>query len=99
MIFVVLFSLNSYLCIYLLVGFYMALSWNEIKERAIAFSKKWADATDENAEAKPFLVDFFNVFGVSDRRVKKFEYKVLKRSGGNGYIDMLWHGNITQHNE
>lgn len=72
----------------------MALSWNEIKERAIAFSKKWADATDENAEAKPFLVDFFNVFGVSDRRVKKFEYKVPKRSGGNGYIDMLWHGNI-----
>lgn len=72
----------------------MALSWNEIKERAIAFSKKWADATDENAEAKPFLVDFFNVFGVSDRRVKKFEYKVPKRSGRNGYIDMLWHGNI-----
>lgn len=72
----------------------MALSWNEIRERAIAFSKKWADATDENAEAKPFLVDFFNIFGVSDRRVNKFEYKVPKRSGGNGYIDMLWKGNI-----
>ena len=72
----------------------MALSWNEIRERAIAFSKKWADATDENAEAKPFLVDFFNVFGVSDRRVNKFEHKVPKRSGGNGYIDMLWKGNI-----
>lgn len=72
----------------------MALSWNEIRERAIAFSKKWADATDENAEAKPFLIDFFNIFGVSDRRVNKFEYKVPKRSGGNGYIDMLWKGNI-----
>lgn len=72
----------------------MALSWNEIKERAITFSKKWSDATDENAEAKPFLVDFFNIFGVSDRRVNKFEYKVPKRSGGNGYIDMLWRGNI-----
>ena len=72
----------------------MALSWNEIRERAIAFSKKWADATDENAEAKPFLVDFFNIFGVSDRRVNKFEHKVPKRSGGNGYIDMLWKGNI-----
>lgn len=72
----------------------MALSWNEIKERAITFSKKWADATNENAEAKPFLVDFFYVFGVSDRRINKFEYKVPKRSGGNGYIDMLWKGNI-----
>ena len=34
----------------------MALSWNEIRERAIAFSKKWADATDENAEAKPLRI-------------------------------------------
>lgn len=72
----------------------MTLSWNEIKDRAIAFSKKWADATDENAEAKPFLIDFFNIFGVSDRRVNKFEYKVPKRSGGSGYIDMLWKGKI-----
>lgn len=72
----------------------MTLSWNEIKDRAIAFSKKWSDATDENAEAKPFLIDFFNIFGVSDRRVNKFEYKVPKRSGGNGYIDMLWKGKI-----
>lgn len=44
----------------------MALSWNEIKERAIAFSKKWEDATNEDSEAKPFLIDFFNVFGVSN---------------------------------
>lgn len=72
----------------------MALSWNEIKERAIAFSKKWEDTTDENADAKPFLVDFFNIFGVSDRRVNSFEHRVTKRNGRNGYIDMLWKGNI-----
>lgn len=72
----------------------MALSWNEIKERAITFSKKWEDATDENAEAKPFLVDFFNIFGVSDRRVRSFEHRVKKLDGQNGYIDMLWKGNI-----
>lgn len=72
----------------------MALSWNEIKERAIAFSKKWEDTTDENADAKPFLIDFFNIFGVSDRRVNSFEHRVTKRNGRNGYIDMLWKGNI-----
>lgn len=72
----------------------MALSWNEIKERAIAFSKKWEDTTDENADAKPFLIDFFNIFGVSDRRVNSFEHRVTKRNGRNGYIDMIWKGNI-----
>ena len=72
----------------------MALSWNEIKERAIAFSKKWEDTTDENADAKPFLVDFFNIFGVSDRRVNSFEHRVTKRNGRNGYIYMLCKCNI-----
>ena len=33
----------------------MALSWNEIKDRAIAFSKEWKHEGDEAAEAKSFL--------------------------------------------
>ena len=41
----------------------MALSWNEIKDRALNFSKEWADTSNEEADAKPFLVEFFNVFG------------------------------------
>lgn len=72
----------------------MALSWNEIKERAIAFSKKWEDATNEDSEAKPFLIDFFNIFGVSNRRVTSFEHLVEKIDHRDGYIDMLWKGNI-----
>ena len=43
----------------------MALSWNEIKDRALNFSKEWADTSNEEADAKPFLVEFFNVFGIS----------------------------------
>jgi hypothetical protein len=38
----------------------MALSWNEIKDRAIRFSKEWAETFNENADAKPFLIEFFN---------------------------------------
>ena len=40
----------------------MALSWNEIKERAVSFSKEWENTSSEDAEAKPFLEAFFNVF-------------------------------------
>ena len=43
----------------------MALSWNEIKDRALHFSKEWADTSNEEADAKPFLVEFFNVFGIA----------------------------------
>lgn len=50
----------------------MALSWNEIKERANSISKEWAGTSNEEADAKPFLVEFFNVFGISNKRVATF---------------------------
>lgn len=34
----------------------MPLSWNEIRSRALAFAKHWADACNEDAEAKPFMI-------------------------------------------
>ena len=72
----------------------MALSWNEIKERALSFSKEWADAANEEADAKPFLVEFFNVFGISNKRVATFEHRVKKLDNKDGYIDLLWKGTI-----
>jgi hypothetical protein len=72
----------------------MALAWNEIKDRALAFSKEWARAESEDAEAKPFWVDFFNVFGVTSKRVGSFEQRVKKLNGKDGYIDWLWKGNL-----
>lgn len=72
----------------------MALSWNEIKERAIQFSKEWADAHNEEADAKPFLIEFFDVFGISRKRVSTFEHKVAKLGERTGYIDLFWKGMI-----
>ena len=72
----------------------MPLSWNEIKDRALKFSKEWADETSEDAEAKSFWDGFFNIFGVSRRRVATFEQKVKKIDGKDGYIDLLWRGII-----
>jgi hypothetical protein len=72
----------------------MALSWNEIKERAVKFSKEWENEVSEDAEAQSFLVDFFNVFGINRKRVSSFEHKVKKLDEKDGYIDLLWKGTI-----
>lgn len=70
----------------------MPLSWNEIKDRALKFSREWADEASEDAEAKSFWDGFFNIFGVSRRRVGTFEQKVKKLDGRDGFIDLIWKG-------
>jgi len=72
----------------------MTLSWNEIKDRALNFSKEWADTSNEEADAKPFLVEFFKVFGITSKRVSTFEHRVKKLDYKDGYIDLLWKGMI-----
>ncbi len=72
----------------------MPLSWNEIKQRAVKFSKDWEDATEESAESQTFLNELFEVFGISRRRVATFEKPVIKIDGREGYIDLLWPGKI-----
>ena len=72
----------------------MALSLNEIKKRAIEFSKEWKGEESENAEAKSFWNDFFNVFGLNRRRVASFEEPVKKLNDKQGFIDLFWKGNL-----
>ena len=72
----------------------MALSWNEIKDRAIKFSKEWEGTINEEADAKPFLEAFFEVFGITRKRVGTFEHRVKKLNDSDGYIDLLWKGTI-----
>lgn len=72
----------------------MALSWNEIKDRALKFSKEWADTFNEEADAKSFLDAFFDVFGISRKKTGTFEHRVKKISDADGYIDLLWKGTI-----
>src|SRR3990170_3069783 len=72
----------------------MPLSWNEIKSRAVKFSKEWETASEESAESQTFLNEFFEVFGISRRRVATFEKPVRKIDGREGYIDLLWPGKI-----
>ena len=72
----------------------MPLSWNEIKQRAIAFSKEWETETSEKSESQSFWNDFFNVFGISRRRVGSFELPIKKADNKQGFIDLLWKGMI-----
>jgi len=64
----------------------MTLAWNEIRNRALVFSREWADAACEDAEAKPFWVEFFRVFGITPQRIGRFEQKVKKLDGRDGYM-------------
>lgn len=70
----------------------MPLAWNEIRDRALAFSREWMNETSEDAEAKSFWDAFFNIFGISRRRVASFETPVKKGDGRGGFIDLLWKG-------
>ncbi|MBS0414551.1 MAG: class I SAM-dependent DNA methyltransferase [Proteobacteria bacterium] len=72
----------------------MPLSWNEIKSRALAFSRQWEDAADEKQQSIPFWIDFFEVFGIGNRRVASFEHAVKKHGGGQGYVDLFWPGQL-----
>lgn len=70
----------------------MPLSWNEIRDRALKFSREWSTETSEDAEAKSFWDGFFDVFGITRRRVASFEAPVKKGDGQGGFIDLLWKG-------
>lgn len=72
----------------------MPLSWNEIKSRALLFSKEWENEISEDAEAKSFWDDFFHIFGISRRRVATFEQQVKKIDEKIGFIDLLWKGQL-----
>ncbi len=70
----------------------MPLSWNEIRDRSIAFVREWENESSEDAEAKSFWDAFFQVFGVNRRRLATFEHNVKKASGAQGFIDLFWPG-------
>jgi len=70
----------------------MPLAWNEIKSRALAFSKEWAGESSEDAEAKTFWDGFFNIFGITRKRIASFEEPVKKLGNQYGYIDLFWKG-------
>jgi hypothetical protein len=70
----------------------MPLSHHEIRGRAQRFAHDWATASRERAEAQSFWNAFFDIFGVSRRRVASFEEPVRLLGDRRGSIDLLWPG-------
>ncbi len=70
----------------------MHLSWNEIRARAARFAEEWKDAHYERGESQTFYNEFFEVFGITRRRVASFEEPVRKLGDERGYIDLFWKG-------
>lgn len=70
------------------------ITLNEMRQRALAFSREWDDARSEEAEAQTFLKEFFRILDINDRKVTLFEHRVHKLNDADGYIDMLWKGKI-----
>ena len=71
-----------------------SLSWNEIRQRAIQFSRDWEDVREERAEAQTFWNEFFDVFGMRRRTVATFEERVRTVKDTYGRIDLFWRGRL-----
>ncbi len=71
----------------------MRLDWNDIKARAAKFAEDWNGAQYERGETQTFYNEFFELFGVTRRRVASFEHpvKLLKK---RGYLDLFWKGKL-----
>lgn len=71
-----------------------ALSWNEIRQNAIRFSREWKGAQDERAEAQTFWNELFQVFGLRRRLVASFEEPVKSLKNTYHRIDLFWKGRL-----
>ena len=67
-------------------------SWNEIRARAARFAEDWKHAEYEKGETQTFYNEFFQVFGVSRRRVATYEEPVKLLGDRRGFIDLFWKG-------
>lgn len=70
----------------------MALSQSELRVRAEQFAREWVSARSERADAQTFWNEFFQIFGISRRRVATFEEPVRMLADRRGSIDLLWPG-------
>lgn len=67
---------------------------NQIKSNAAEFVKEWSNEARERSESQSFWNDFFNVFGISRRRVASFEEPVKRLGNKQGFIDLFWKGTL-----
>lgn len=70
----------------------MRLGWNEIRVRTATFAEEWKNAHYEKGESQTFYNEFFEIFGITRRRVASFEEPVRRLGDARGFIDLFWKG-------
>ena len=70
------------------------LSWNEVRDRAIKFSRRWKETDSERSEKQTFWNEFFDVFGIRRASIASFEENVRNLRGNTSAIDLLWRGKL-----
>jgi hypothetical protein len=70
------------------------LSWNEVRDRAIKFSRRWKETDSERSEKQTFWNEFFDVFGIRRASLASFEENVKNLRGNTSAIDLLWRGKL-----
>src|SRR5665647_135958 len=68
----------------------MSITWDEVRHKAIRFSRDWERAVSEVGEKQTFWNEFFEVFGLKRRSVATFEEPVQSIRGTYGRIDLFW---------
>jgi hypothetical protein len=56
------------------------------------FAQEWEHAHYERGETQTFYNEFFEVFGITRRRVASFEEPVKRLGDARGFIDLFWKG-------
>ena len=72
----------------------MRLSWNEIRARAVRFADEWKDAHYERGDTQTFYNEFFEIFGITRRRVASYEAPVRLLGEKRGFVDLFWKGTL-----
>jgi hypothetical protein len=72
----------------------LRLDWNDIRARAARFAEEWKDAHYERGETQTFYNEFFELFGVTRRRLASFEYGVKLPENKRGFLDLFWKGKL-----
>ena len=69
-----------------------SLSWNETRDRSIAFAREWKDAAHEEQQKHLFWIGFFECFGLPLKSVAVFERAVENLKGHYSFLDLFWPG-------
>jgi len=67
---------------------------DELRKRAIEFSREHAEDCDEKSQAQNFWRDFFSIWGLTPQRIGVFESRARTLKGTVGFIDFFWPGTL-----